>query len=113
MRGVCVAEDCRDAIRRRHHWSRPATRDDPKALTAGQRQEVERLSGQYQFFHWHLAFPEVFAKGGFDCVLGNPPWDKIQPEEQKFFASLQPEIADQGNAKIRKERIKALETTTQ
>jgi Eco57I restriction-modification methylase/N-6 DNA Methylase len=25
-------------------------------------------------FHWPLAFPEVFAKGGFDCVLGNPPW---------------------------------------
>ena len=40
----------------------------------GQPEEVERLSREYQFFHWHLAFPEVFAKGGFDCVLGNPPW---------------------------------------
>lgn len=26
------------------------------------------------FFHWFLEFPEVFAKGGFDCILGNPPF---------------------------------------
>jgi hypothetical protein len=27
-----------------------------------------------RFFHWFLEFPEVFAKGGFNCVLGNPPF---------------------------------------
>jgi hypothetical protein len=54
--------------------------------------EVERLSRQYQFFHWHLAFPEVFAKGGFDCMLGNPPWvrqEMLKPMKQlltKFSA---------------------------
>ena len=53
-------------------------------LAAGQRLpadlaiEVERLSDQYQFFHWHLALPEVFANGGFDCVLGNPPWERVK-----------------------------------
>jgi len=36
--------------------------------------EIGRLASDYRFFHWHLAFPEVFAKDGFDCVLGNPPW---------------------------------------
>jgi len=36
--------------------------------------EAERLSREYQFFHWHLAFPEVFGDGGFNCVLSNPPW---------------------------------------
>ncbi len=36
--------------------------------------EIDRLSRQYQFFHWHLSFPEIFAEGGFSCVLGNPPW---------------------------------------
>ncbi len=35
---------------------------------------VEALREQYQFFHWHLAFPGVFARGGFDVVLGNPPY---------------------------------------
>jgi hypothetical protein len=32
------------------------------------------LSEQKHFFHWFLEFPEVFAKGGFDCILGNPPF---------------------------------------
>ena len=46
----------------------------PVALAA----ETARLSGEYQFLHWHLAYPEVIAKGGFDCVLGNPPWERIK-----------------------------------
>lgn len=29
--------------------------------------------------HWPLAFPQVFGKGGFDCVLGNPPWGLTMP----------------------------------
>jgi hypothetical protein len=28
----------------------------------------------HRFFHWFLEFPEVFAAGGFDCILGNPPY---------------------------------------
>lgn len=36
---------------------------------------------QNRFFHWRLEFPEVFSKGGFDCVLGNPPWDLVQAKE--------------------------------
>jgi len=43
-------------------------------------------SNQYSFFHWHSEFPEVFDDGGFDVVLGNPPWEQIQPEELEFFA---------------------------
>lgn len=31
--------------------------------------------GQYQrFFHWFIEFPEVFQKGGFNCIIGNPPY---------------------------------------
>src|SRR5207253_3502642 len=44
---------------------------DPNALTLTQQSEVERLASQFKFFHWHLAFPDVLASGGFDCVLGN------------------------------------------
>lgn len=32
------------------------------------------LAVNYKFFHWFLEFPEVFEKGGFDCILGNPPY---------------------------------------
>jgi len=45
--------------------------------------EAERLSRQYQFFHWHMAFPEVLTHGGFNCVLGNPPWGASVPDRVK------------------------------
>ncbi len=32
------------------------------------------VAGEKRFFHWFLEFPEVFANGGFDCILGNPPF---------------------------------------
>lgn len=46
-------------------------RGTPPVLTVT---TTEALAEQYDFFHWHLAFPTVFARGGFDVVLGNPPW---------------------------------------
>lgn len=75
------------------------------------RSEVERLSAQYRFFHWHLAFPEVFAKGGFDCVLGNPPWERVNIESRQFFASVRPDIVEAPTAKRRKllAELKAME----
>jgi hypothetical protein len=48
--------------------------------------EVAQLAEQYRFFHWHLAFPQVFDKGGFDCFLGNPPWDTLSPDQREFFS---------------------------
>lgn len=44
--------------------------------------------------HWPLAFPQVFASGGFDCVLGNPPWDMLQLDPQEFFATRDPSVAN-------------------
>lgn len=32
------------------------------------------VSQEKKFFHWFLEFPEIFEKGGFDCILGNPPF---------------------------------------
>lgn len=56
--------------------------------------EVERLASACQFFHFHLAFPEVFTRGGFDCVLGNPPWEQVELNPEEFFAHLAPSIAN-------------------
>jgi hypothetical protein len=70
---------------------------------------TRELARRYGFFHWHLAFSEVFARGGFDVVLGNPPWEKILVEEQPFFASRAPEIAALAGAR-RKKAIEQLVT---
>src|SRR5260370_14395555 len=47
---------------------------------------ASEVAGRVRAFHWPLAFPEVFAKGGFDCVLGNPPWDTMSPDAKEFFS---------------------------
>lgn len=72
--------------------------------------EVKRLADQYQFFHWHLAFPEVFAQGGFDVSLGNPPWERVKLQEQEWFAERRPDIAGAPNAAARKRLIQTLPT---
>ncbi|RAO31422.1 hypothetical protein ONO23_03817 [Micromonospora noduli] len=98
--------------------------EDPDASAAPQatHDEIARLREQYRFFHWHLEFPEVFEvpeydsgsdpttgwEGGFDCVLGNPPWERIKLQEQEFFARRDETIAKAPNAAARKKLIAAL-----
>jgi Eco57I restriction-modification methylase len=36
------------------------------------------IAREKRFFHWQLEFPEVFAHGGFDAIVGNPPWDMVR-----------------------------------
>jgi hypothetical protein len=81
---------------------------EPPALTT---KTVGELANQYHFFHWHLQFPQVFAKGGFDVVLGNPPWEKVKLLEQEFFASRSEAIVKAPNAAARKKAIAALPDT--
>jgi hypothetical protein len=72
---------------------------------------VKELAAQYRFFHWHLAFPQVFKRGGFDVVLGNPPWERVKLQEQEFFASYNEGIAKAPNAAARKRLIAQLPKT--
>src|SRR4029077_4483932 len=59
-------------------------------------------------FHWHLEFPEVFGRGGFDVVLGNPPWEMLQLDPQEFFVAAAPEIAAAPNMAARDKMITKL-----
>lgn len=59
-------------------------------------------------FHWKLAFPQVFSQGGFDCVLGNPPWERVKMQEQEFFASRNEHIALAKNKAERTQRLQWL-----
>ena len=72
---------------------------------------TRRIAKDYGLFHWELAFPHVFARAGFDVVLGNPPWEHIELKEQEFFSRRDPAIATARNAAIRKDMIAALPGT--
>lgn len=88
-------------------------------------QTVVQLREQYKFFHWHLRFPQVFSPshskpsetdacgwaGGFDVVLGNPPWERVKLQEKEFFAERAPDIANADNSAARKRLMAALPLT--
>ena len=71
-------------------------------------QGVIQASRDFRFFHWHLRFGEVMETGGFDCVLGNPPWERIKLQEKEFFAARSEAIATAPNKAARERLIKAL-----
>ena len=68
----------------------------------------KELARAHDFFHWHLEFAEIMQNGGFDAVIGNPPWERIKLQEQEFFASRSPEIAAAPNKAARARLIRQL-----
>ncbi len=74
-------------------------------------QRATRIAEQQRFFHWELEFPEIFGGSfvGFDCILGNPPWDKVKEEEKEWFAGKVPEIAESDSKGYRTQLINELE----
>lgn len=113
----------------------PKTPDGPDAVTESSLRALERgeflsdatmrtiaeIAADYRFFHWHLEYPHLFTashsgegpgwSGGFDVVLGNPPWERVKLQEQEFFAVRDPQVAAAPNAASRKLLIAKLEET--
>lgn len=92
----------------------PVTADVRQALGGGSvygplEKAASDASTAARVLHWPLEFPDVMvAHGGFDVVLGNPPWEVVQLGEQEYFESRVPEIAEMKGA-VRKKAIAALE----
>ena len=54
---------------------------------------VDALKKQHRFFHWDLEFCDLFAeRGGFDLMLGNPPWLKVEWQEAGVLGDYEPEF---------------------
>jgi hypothetical protein len=54
---------------------------------------AKAIATEFSAIHFPVAFPEVFLRkgdSGFDCVLGNPPWDKVKFEQQHFWVTRSP-----------------------
>ena len=67
------------------------------------------------FLHWEAAFPGVWQhwqnvrpEGGFDAVIGNPPWDRIKLQEVEWFATRAPDLALAPTAAARRKGIQRL-----
>lgn len=89
-----------------HVWDAARGRQVYFPLTAA----CDTLCHDLRVLHWPLAFPAEMVRGGFDAVIGNPPWEVSQFSEQEFFANRDPEIASlHGNS--RKKRIEELQKT--
>jgi hypothetical protein len=91
--------------------------DEARTIKALLRQTRE-LAEREGFLSWAIAFPTVWRhrdrgqpQGGFDAIIGNPPWDRMKLQEVKWFAARQPEIAHAVRAADRKRLIGRLEKT--
>ena len=74
------------------------------------------LIADERFLHWQVAFPGVWSDwegdslaGGFDAVIGNPPWDRMKLQQVEWFAARRRQIAMMPRAADRKRMIADLE----
>ena len=83
---------------------------------AGLLDEAQHLISEERFFNWQVAFPGVWSEwesdglhGGFDAVIGNPPWDRMKLQQVEWFAARRRKIAMAPRAADRKRMIADLE----
>ena len=77
--------------------------------------DARGLAEREGFLHWEVTFPGVWRhwqrrqpEGGFDAVIGNPPWDRIKLQEVEWFATRDPELARAPTAALRRKGIREL-----
>ncbi|MFC3337116.1 Eco57I restriction-modification methylase domain-containing protein [Paracandidimonas soli] len=62
--------------------------------TLPQLKVAQQVAKQQRFLHWELEFADIFRqRGGFDVVLGNPPWIKVEWNEQSLLSDFDPRFA--------------------
>ena len=77
--------------------------------------DAKSVARRESFLHWEAAFPGVWSgwqdyrpEGGFDAVIGNPPWEKIKLQEVEWLATRDPELARAPTAAARRAGIQRL-----
>lgn len=77
---------------------------------------INAIIAEEKFFHWQLAYPDLWLEGddqhhhgGFDAVIGNPPWDRVKLQQMEWFAQHCPDVARAPHAAARRQRIEQLQ----
>ncbi len=87
-----VAEDHRQKAFEKLREAREDLIDDIHAdfVEAGVEGINPETVAEMQPFNWVLEFAEVYAEGGFDVIVGNPPWDVLSASIDDFFTRYEP-----------------------
>ena len=74
------------------------------------KKHINTIAKNYKFFHWEIEFPEVFQREnkGFDCILGNPPWEAVVLKEKEYFVFRDKKIFEASTSSKRKSLIDGL-----
>jgi len=80
-------------------------------------EQMKALIAKERFFHWQLAYPGLWSdkdeenkEGGFDAVIGNPPWDKVKLQKVEWLAQNCPDAAPAPHAAKRRQCIEQLQS---
>ena len=93
----------------------PRTKDEHGKRFAAILAEARTLIAEERFLHWQVTFPGVWSDwqaqdltGGFDAIIGNPPWDRMKLQQVEWFAARRREIALAARASDREHMVAEL-----
>ncbi len=83
----------------------PVSVDEDRVLRDAKRTGSHDVATELRALHFPVAFPEVFLRDrpGFDCILGNPPWEEVMVDEHSFWANREPGIRSLPAARLKSE----------
>lgn len=94
----------------------PASKREDGQRFADLLDQARTLTADENFLNWQVAFPGIWSDweeealtGGFDAVIGNPPWDRIKLQQVEWFSARRREIAKAQRAADRKAMIARLQ----
>ena len=110
-----LESDLQNAFSLLAHGPDPEQEKDSSSAFLQLWRDARSIANRERFLHWEAAFPGVWQhwqnarpEGGFDAVIGNPPWDRIKLQEVEWFAPRAPELALAPTAAARRRGIQQM-----
>jgi len=83
----------------------PVSIDENRVVRGARKAGAHEITSDLRALHFPVAFPEVFVRErpGFDCILGNPPWETVKSEEHKFWGLRFPGLRSLSTGEMNRE----------